>query len=454
MNDFLKKYRSSFQTQTHDKSKYAYGYVSGLLRIETKRNMATIARKTGMDEQNTRHFMSNSPWSSSGLIADIQSEIKQHPEFQTGAMLVVDESAEQKAGEYSAGAGRQYNGRLGKIEMSQVGVFAALVTPRVNSWIDGELFFPESWFEEGSTDKRKKVGFPEGRKFKTKPELVWEIIQRLQAKGMPFDAVAMDDLYGRNGQLRKRLDGAGIEYYGDIPKNSLVYLDKPQIIYPMTKQGKPTHKYQVIAKQRYTASELLKHPDLEWAEISLRPNERGQLCAQFGRCRVWLVDQEGECHQEWLLIRKDNKQITYALSNASPTTSLKTMAWRKSHRYFVERSNQDAKGELGWDEFQAIKYLAWEHQLALTILASWFIAETRLDWMKRFERDPALLELYQIDVLPLLSVSNVRELLRAAIPLPQLSVQDAARLVVKHLANRTRSRKSRLRKRRESSFLT
>ena len=64
------------------------------------------------------------------------------------------------------------------------------------------------------------------------------------------------------------------------------------------------------------------------------------------------------------------------LSNASPDTSLETMAWRKTHRYFIERSNQDAKSELGWDEFQATKYHAWEHQLALTILASWFIAET------------------------------------------------------------------------------
>lgn len=59
-------------------------------------------------------------------------------------MLVIDESAEQKAGEYSAGAARQHNERLGKIEMSQVGVFAALVTPKVNTWIDGELFVPVS----------------------------------------------------------------------------------------------------------------------------------------------------------------------------------------------------------------------------------------------------------------------------------------------------------------------
>ena len=66
--------------------------------------------------------------------------------------------------------------------------------------------------------------------------------------------------------------------------------------------------------------------------------------------------------------------------------------------------------------------------------------------MTRFERDPALLAQYQVDVLPLLSVGNVRELFRAALPLQHFSTQEAAALVVKHLVNRTRSRKSRLRK--------
>jgi hypothetical protein len=33
-----------------------------------------------------------------------------------------------------------------------------------------------------------------------------------------------------------------------------------------------------------------------------------------------------------------------------------------SQRYFVERSIQDAKSEMGWDEFQAQKLRAWEHQ--------------------------------------------------------------------------------------------
>jgi hypothetical protein len=114
--------------------------------------------------------------------------------------------------------------------------------------------------------------------------------------------------------------------------------------------------------------------------------------------------------------------------------------------FLIERSNQDAKSELGWDEFQALKHRVWEHNLALTIMASWSITETRLDWAQKYERAPELLEKYETDILPALSVANVRESLRAAMPLPQLTPLAAAELIVKHLDNRARSRKSRLRK--------
>ena len=444
---FYDRFRSCMRTTTHDTSEYGLQYVSGLLRMETGRTMANIGRKTNVSKQNMHHFMSNSPWSGPTLVTAVQDEVKQHPEFQSGAMLILDESAEEKAGDHSAGAARQHNGRLGKVEMSQVGVFLSLATPRAHTWIDGELYIPKHWFEDAYAERREKVGIPKDRPFQTKPELGWQMIQRAVTHQMPFEAVVMDDLYGRNDVLRQRLDQAGIEYYGDIPVNTIVYLDQPRVIYPKTKRGKRSKRPKIVAKQRYEVRQLLHHPPLEWATITLRPNERGMLTAQFVRSRVWTV-QGTQCRQEWLLIRRDGQRVTYVLSNASVDTPLETMAWRKSHRYFIERDNQDAKSEMGWDEFQAIKYRAWEHQLALTILASWFIAETRLDWMDRFQHDPALLEQYEVDVLPMLSVGNVRELLRAAMPLPQLSPQEATALVIEHLDNRTRSRKSRLRKQR------
>lgn len=71
--------------------------------------------------------------------------------------------------------------------------------------------------------------------------------------------------------------------------------------------------------------------------------------------------------------------------------------------------------------------------------------ETRLESMHRLKQDPDLLIQYKVEVLPQLSVANVRALLLAALPLPQLFSEEVAQLVVSHLVNRTRSRKSRLR---------
>jgi len=146
-----------------------------------------------------------------------------------------------------------------------------------------------------------------------------------------------------------------------------------------------------------------------------------------------------------LVIRHEyGQRYTYALSNAAADAPHERLAWLKCVRHFVERANQDAKSETGWDELQAQKYRAWEHHLALTILATWFIAQTKLDWANAYARDAGLPQQLELATLPALSVANVRELLQAAMPLPQLSPEQATRLVVKHLVNRSRSTRSRL----------
>jgi len=123
-------------------------------------------------------------------------------------------------------------------------------------------------------------------------------------------------------------------------------------------------------------------------------------------------------------------------------------------RYFVERVIQDSKDEQGWDEFQAQKYLAWEHHTALTACALWFIATTKLSWAEECQRDPELVQQLEVEVLPALSTANVREMLRSVMPLPQLSPEEAQAQVVKHLVNRSRSTASRLRHRRKAAAPT
>jgi hypothetical protein len=140
---------------------------------------------------------------------------------------------------------------------------------------------------------------------------------------------------------------------------------------------------------------------------------------------------------------EDEQRYTYALSNAPSEMPLERLAWLKCTRSFVERSIQDAKSEIGWDELQAQKFRAWEHHPAMTILASWFIAQTKEEWAQKYAQDPQLAQEFELNILPTMSVANIRELLIATMPLPELSLDQATQLVVKHLVNRSRSTRSR-----------
>jgi hypothetical protein len=82
--------------------------------------------------------------------------------------------------------------------------------------------------------------------------------------------------------------------------------------------------------------------------------------------------------------------------------------------------------------------------LALTAAALWFVAQTKWAWAQMYTRDPALARQLEVEVLPALSTANVRELLKAVLPLRQLTPAEAMDLVITHLINRARSTSSRL----------
>jgi SRSO17 transposase len=394
-----------------------------------------------------QHFVSNSPWSAEAVLRQVRQEIAARPELRQGGALVLDESPVKKAGTKTAGAARQWNGRIGHVDLSQVGTFLAFANGPVWTWVDGELFLPERWFDPELAAERERLGIPAERTFKTKVELGWEMIRRVQVEGLPFEAVACDELYGRSGWLRAKLDGAGIVYVANVPADTRVYLAEPRLGVldrPPGRRGPRIRRRQVVsAAGPVEARGLAARPDAGWQRVHVRPVERGELTDEFAAWRVWTL-RDNTVAEEWLLIRRTSRgKCSYTLSNAPPDTPLERLAHLRCQRYWVERANQDAKSEAGWDELQAQKYRAWEHHLALTILATWFVAETKLDWTLDHPRDPTLAADLATDRLPGLSVANVRAMLRAAMPLPDLTADRAAALVVEHLVNRTRSRRSR-----------
>lgn len=148
-----------------------------------------------------------------------------------------------------------------------------------------------------------------------------------------------------------------------------------------------------------------------------------------------------------MVIRRErNGKCSYTLLNDPPETPAATLIAASCQRYFTERVYEDAKTDLGWAEFQAFKYRAWEHHLALTALALWFVAETKWQWAQTYARDPQLRQQLEVEVLPALSTANVCELLRAVLPVPTLTPNDALRIVIRMLRERAASTRSRLKK--------
>src|SRR5205085_2692883 len=139
LHAFWQRYAPCFRTTTRDGSPYAYAYLSGQLRMPTDRHFAGIARTMTLAPQNLQHFMSTSPWSAAAVLAQVQAELCATPDLADGT-LILDESAEKKAGDHAVGAARQWNGRLGKVDLSQVGTFLAYRCGDLWTWIDGELF--------------------------------------------------------------------------------------------------------------------------------------------------------------------------------------------------------------------------------------------------------------------------------------------------------------------------
>lgn len=419
--------------------------------MDTRRNFANMDRTlNGGDGQALQHFMSNSPWSAQGVFQKIQEEINAMGLPFEGSTLILDESADEKAGTDNAGASRQYNGRQGKVDVCRVDTCLNYYHAGAGLWtmVDGELFLREEWLGKDFAQRRQKLGIPTKRRFETKPQLGAKMVKRVIANGLCFQVLACDSVYGRDAAFRAELDVQGVVYAAQTPSDTRVYLKEPEVGVPQRrgKRGKKPTRLVVLGDGRpQEVRGLAQDPKTQWHRVVVRHSERGVLEADFAVMSVWTVAKGNKPQAEWLVIRRGSDgECTYTLLNAPVDTPKESLIEYSCRRYFTERTFQDAKTEIGWDEFCAQKYRAWEHHLALTALALWFVAQTKLEWTQRYGRDPELMRQLEVGVLPALSTANVRELLKGVMPLPRLTPQQATELVVTHLVNRARSTSSRL----------
>lgn len=361
------------------------------------------------DSQAFQHFISNSNWDYLGARIQVAQEASaEMNQNQARVGLLIDESGFAKKGKCSVGVARQWNGRLGKVDNCQVGVFAALSTGKQATLIDGEIYLPEKWTED--LPRCQEAGVPlEFAKYRSKAQIALEMVRRARKNGVEFDWVGLDGGYGKETWLLKTLEDEETNFVADVHRDQVVYLQDPKPAVPVKNQDQPMGRNYVRTRSEVKSITVEKwRENLKedaWKKVNIRETTKGKLPVEFAHATVWIWtagEIEARCWD--LIVQRDAKskeEIKYYFSSTSQEVSSIQIVKDHAQRFWIERVFEDAKSEIGMGEYQVRGWLGWNHHMTMVILATHFVTQNK--------------EVI-VSELPLISTRDIVEMLEVMLP--------------------------------------
>lgn len=375
---FAQEFGKFFKTSTRSCDQHAKSYILGLIQgARGERNIERMEEVVpGLNYEGVQQFISNSPWDHDALNEEVARQADGLLGGACDSRLIIDESAFAKKGTKSVGVARQYNGRLGKVDNSQVGVFASLSAGNHALPVGFRLYLPQAWCEDPK--RCKAAGIPESeRVFKTKAELALDLVRQAREQELRFSCVVVDAGYGHQPGFLRGLDAMGECFVAEVHCTNRVELSEPWFC--ELSKGKERGREMMRVDQWVAAC-----PDTEWERLKVRDGRRGAIEVNYLAQRVWVWDAElQECKRWWVLAWKNPDEgskgrVHYALSNAGADADVQMLIKHGAHRYWVERNFQDAKSEAGLADYQVRGWLAWHHHVSLVMLTMLFMLREKL----------------------------------------------------------------------------
>jgi SRSO17 transposase len=281
-------------------------------------------------------------------------------------VLIFDDTGFAKQGRCSVGVARQYSGTLGKTANCQVAVNCHYAERTIAWPVATRLYLHESWASD--RERRRKAKVPEDVGFQTKPAIALALLDRARAWGVPYACVVADADYGDNPNFLAGLDERRARYVVAVRRDFAV----------------ATHRRGTESSQR--AETLLEAlPGSAWRTIRWREGSKDWLRGRFAAVRCWRVTSDGRRHIGWLIGEREapgqDKRRKYYWSNFGPQMPVATMVEYAHRRHWVERFHEEAKGLLGWDQYQGRLWTGF-HRHAVTVM----LAYSYLVWQEWQQR--------------------------------------------------------------------
>jgi SRSO17 transposase len=385
----LDRYHRFFHTRTRDCAAVGERYLSGLVQTEVCQFASLAAVVEGGCAQQFQHFISNSPRDPAPVIAQIGRDADQLLGGKPDSCLIIDECSFPKQGTRSVGVARQWSGRLGKVDNCQVAVFGVLTDGHRHAPVDMRFYLPSTWICDPARCDKAEV--PQtARKLTPKSEHALDIVRQARARGMRFNWVGADAGYGKEPAFLRSLDAMKEVFVADVHRTLHVWTEEPELGIPPHKpgRGRPATKRQAATASVTVEALVATVGVADWTRCTLRDSTRGELRVDLAHRRVWLWDGDEATPRCWhLIVRREvgsPKTIKYTPSNAPAGTPTLRLGQMQGHRYWVERTFEDAKGHCGLGDYQVLGdrareggWRAWHHHVTMVMLAMLFIAEQR-----------------------------------------------------------------------------
>ena len=341
-------------------------YLTGLLSEHPNKNCDTLAEVVPeTNEQQFNHLLTDMVWDENALNHQRIARMQTLPSEGDG-VLIFDDTGFEKKGRHSVGVARQYTGTAGKVTNCQVTVNCHYAE-RTLAWpVATRLYLPQEWAVDEV--RRQRAHGPAAVRFQTKAELALALLDEAKACGVRHACVTCDADYGDNPNFLNGLEQRGERHVVAVRADFSVTLGR----------GPQSPVFRVDAV-------LAAQPRRDWRSIAWSAGAQGWWRAKFVVLRCWRVDGDGSRHVGWLIGQRPGRGQQggwkYFWSNFPATMSLATMVEYAHRRHWAEQYHEEAKTELGWDQYQGRRWDGF-HRHAVTVMLSYSF----LVWLEGRER--------------------------------------------------------------------
>jgi SRSO17 transposase len=308
------------------------------------------------------HLLDRAKWDVDALRDEVRSYVIAHL-GRPGGVLIADDTSALKKGDKSVGVTDQYCGLTGQVENCQVMPMLTYASSAGHAFINRRLYLPEAW--AGDAERRGKAGVPEHVAFRTKPQLVIDMLAEEIAAGTPFRYLCADSGYGRDPYLRAFCHDRALGYVMAVP------VDLPLVA--VRGGAEPVG---------HLLDRLLAHGQAGiWERRSCGNGTKGMRVYDWTALAVAVAGQvpaSGYAHT--LLIRRSVTaplEVEFFLAHAPAGSAVPELIDAAGMRWKIEENNEQGKDLLGLTQYQVRKWTPWHRHVTIAMFALAFLSVMR-----------------------------------------------------------------------------